>query len=52
MPFGLKNAHAVFSRIVIKAFQEYLYKSMGVYFDDWTIYTMLKDHLKWLRPML
>ena len=34
MPFGLKNAPAVFSRIVVKAFQEFIYKSMGVYFDD------------------
>ena len=37
MPFGLKIAPAVFSRIVVKTFQEYMYKSMGVYFDDWTI---------------
>ena len=34
MPFGLKNAPAVFSRIVVKAFQEYIYKTMVVYFDD------------------
>ena len=52
MPFGLKNAPIVFSRIVVKGVQEYLYKSMGVYFDDWTIYNMLKDHIKWLRLML
>ena len=52
MPFGLKNAPAVFSRIVVKAFQEYIYKSMGVYFDDWTIYNMMKDHIKWLGLML
>ena len=25
---------------------------MGVYFDDWTIYSMLKYHIKWLRLML
>jgi len=52
MPFGLKNTLAIFSRIVIKAFQEYMYKSMGVYFDDWTIYSLLKEHTKWLRMML
>ena len=52
MPFGLKNAPVVFSRIVVKAFQEYIYKSMGLYFDDWTIYNMLNDHIKWLRLML
>ena len=52
MHFGLKNAPAVFSRIAVKAFQEYIYKTMGVYFDDWTIYNMLKDHIKWLRLIL
>ena len=34
MPFGLKNARVVFSQIVVKAFQEYIYKTMVVYFDD------------------
>ena len=43
MPFGLKNAPAVFSKIVVKTFQEYIYKTMAVYFDDWTIYSTLKD---------
>ena len=52
MPFGLKNAPAVFSRIVVKTFQEYIYKTMAVYFDDWKIYSMLKDHCKWIRLML
>ena len=28
MPFGLKNAPAVFSQIVVKTFQEYIYKTM------------------------
>ena len=51
MPFGLKNAPTVFSRIVVKAFQEYIYKTMAVYFDDWTVYSMLKDHCKWIRLM-
>ena len=52
MLVGLKNAPVVFSRIVVKKFQEYIYKTMAVYFDDWTIYSMLKDHCKWLRLML
>jgi hypothetical protein len=34
MPFGLKNAPTIFSRIVVKSFQEYIYKTMVVYFDD------------------
>ena len=25
---------------------------MAVYFDDWTIYSTLKDNFKWLRLML
>jgi len=34
IPFGLKNAPAVFSRTMIKSFQEYIYKIMDSYFDD------------------
>ena len=34
MPFGLKNAPAVVLRNVVKYFQEYIYKTMVVYFDD------------------
>ena len=44
MPFGLKNAPIVFSIIVVKSFQEYIYKTMVVSFDNWIIYSMLKDH--------
>ena len=42
----------MFSRIVVKTFQEYIYKTMAVYFDDWTIYSTLKYHCTWLRLML
>ena len=52
IPFGLKNAPTVFLRIVVKTFQECIYKTMEIYFDDWTIYSMLKDQCKWLRLML
>ena len=34
MPFGLKNAHAIFSRVVISAFKEFIHKFLEVYFDD------------------
>ena len=37
---------------MVKTFQEYIYKTMVVCFDDWTIYSTLKDHCKWLRIML
>jgi hypothetical protein len=33
-PFGLKNAPTVFTWIVVKVFQEYIYKTTIVYFDD------------------
>ena len=52
MPFGLKNAATIFSSFVVKTFQENIYKIITVYFDDWTIYSMLIDHCKWLRLML
>ena len=51
MPFGLKNALAVFSRIVIAAFREYLHKFLEVYMDDWTVYSLLKKHATLLRVM-
>ena len=37
MPFGLKNAPTIFSRVVIAAFKEFIHKFLEVYFDDWTI---------------
>ena len=52
MPFGLKNAPAIFSRVVISAFKEYIHKFLEVYFDDWTIFGLLKDHITSLRLML
>ena len=37
MPFGLKNALEIFSRVVIAEFKEFIHKFLEVYFDDWTI---------------
>jgi len=34
MPFGIKNAPAVFSRIVITTFKECIQKFLEVYMDD------------------
>ena len=34
MPFGLKNACAIFSRIVVSAFKYFIHKFLEVYFDD------------------
>ena len=52
MPFCLNKAPAIFSRIVIKAFQEFLYKTMEVHFDDCTIYNLLREYVKWLCLIL
>jgi hypothetical protein len=45
MPFGLKNAPTIFSRVVVKAFKEFLYKFVDAYFDDWIVFSLLKNHI-------
>jgi hypothetical protein len=52
MPFGLKNAPAIFSRVVVEAFQEFLHKFLKAYFDDWIVFSLLKNHIECLRLML
>jgi hypothetical protein len=52
MPFGLKNAPAIFSKVVVEAFKEFLHKFLEAYFDDWTVFSLLKNHIKCLRLML
>ena len=52
MPFGLKNAPAIFSRVVIAAFKEFIHKFLEVYFDDWTMFGLVKCHVASLRLML
>ncbi len=52
MPFGLKNAPAIFSRVVISGFKEFIHKFLEVYFDDWTIFGLLKDHIASVRLVL
>ena len=52
MPFGLKIAPTMFSRVVISAFKEFIHKFLEVYFDDWTIFGLSKDHIASLRLML
>jgi len=34
IPFGIKNAFAVFSWIVIESFREFIHKFIEVYMDD------------------
>ena len=52
MPFGLKNAPAIFSRVVVVVFKEYIHKFLEVYFDDWTIFGLIDKHIGDLRLML
>ena len=52
MPFGLKNARVIFSRVVVVVFKEYIHKFLEVYFDDWTVFGLLKKHVEALRLML
>jgi hypothetical protein len=52
IPFGLNNAPSIFSRVVVKAFKEFLHKFLEAYFDDWTVFNILQNHIECLRLML
>jgi hypothetical protein len=52
MSFGLKNSPAIFSRVVVEAFKEFLHKFLEAYFDDLTIFSLLQNHIECLRLML
>ena len=49
MPFKLKNASVVFSKIVIATVREYIHKFLEVYLYDWIVYNLLKDHFMMLK---
>ena len=52
MPFGLKNALAIFSRIVVSSFKYFIHKFLEVYFDDWIVFGLLRDYIENARMML
>jgi hypothetical protein len=52
MPFRLKNASSIFSMVVVKAFKEFLHTFLEAYFDDWTVFSLLQNHIECLRLML
>lgn len=52
MPFRLKNALVIFSRVVVVAFKEFIHKFLEVYFDNWTMFRLVKKHVASLHLML
>ena len=52
MSFGLKNAPAFFSRIIVVAFKDFTHKFLEVYFDDWIVFGLVKYHIESLGMML
>jgi len=52
MHFGLNNAPAIFSRLIVAGFKEYIHKFLELYFDDWIVFGLLKKHVARLRLML
>lgn len=49
MPFGLKNAPKVFSRIMLHAFKDFIHYFIEVFLDDWTIFGLFKNRIQALR---
>ena len=45
MPFGMKNAAAIFSRIIVGAFKDFIQMLLEVYMDDRMVYGLIRDHL-------
>ena len=52
MQFELNNTLAIFSRVVIATFKEFIHQFLEVYLDDWTVYSLLINHVEVLRLML
>jgi hypothetical protein len=52
MPFGLNYEPTIFSRVVIASFKDFIHQFLEVYLDDWTVYSLLKDHVGVLILML
>jgi hypothetical protein len=45
MPFSLKNAPAVFSKIFIATFCDFIHRFLEFYMDEWTVYSLLKEYV-------
>jgi hypothetical protein len=51
-PFGLNNSPVVFSRVMVATFKEFIHNFLELYLDDWTVFSILKDHIEVLRLIL
>ena len=52
MSFGLKNAPAIFSRVVVATFKYFIQKFLAFYIDVCTFYGLIRDHLDNLGLMV
>ena len=48
----MKNAPTVFFEVVFTTFKEFIDKFLEVYLDDWTMFILLKGHIKTMFLML
>ncbi len=46
VPFGVKNEPPTFQRIITKTFKKYLYNSMKIFLNDFTIYSDMETFLQ------
>ena len=51
MPFSFNNAPTIFHRIIFVAFKEFIHKFLEVYFDDLTVYALVKNRIQSLILM-
>jgi hypothetical protein len=52
IPFGLKNASTMFSRVVITTSKYFIRNFLELYLDDWIVSSLSKYHLELLILML
>ena len=52
MSFDLSNSHVIFFGIVVVAFKEFIHKFLKVYFYEWKVNGLIKNHIEILILML
>jgi hypothetical protein len=50
--FRIEECTNHISRVVVEAFKEFLHNVLEAYFDDWTVFSLLQNHIECLRLML